>query len=450
MVMKTNQHLPMEPKLPYQLRKNQLWGLMFFGVLLLFLKVGLTFYQPESDVEHPNFKFHTSASEGIILTEFDPNVLDAKQWLNMGFSPKQVATILKYKASLGGQFTSKQQLQKCYAISDEKFSQIKNFILLPESSETKFNYTTKTFDKQLNIPKRFNPNDLSLEQWIAMGFSEKQAASLLRYKEALGGKFANKEQFSKSFVLSNADYTKMQSHIVMPESTPIQKKGITYQYSNPIHYSPFDPNTIDLEGWKNMGYSEAQAQSILNYKNKILQGSFRSLEDVQKSYILKSNFEKLKSYIRLNPENFTEKKNQYTSYNKPQRIIKTDFSTADINTLSYKQLLEFGLDQESAGRLIGFRGKLGGFVSKEQILSTYDVDKVKVQELLDQAKLDTQNVKKYTLLTAPESWLKSHPYFKYSADKIIFYRISFKDEKKIWKKLKLKPKYEERMRWYLQ
>ena len=72
-----------------------------------------------------------------------------------------------------------------------------------------------------------------------------------------------------------------------------------------------------------------------------------------------------------------------------------------------------------------------------------------VQKLLSIASLDNSKVERHTLVDAPEEWLKNHPYFKYSADKIIFYRISNPDDRKIWKILKLKPEYEERMRLYV-
>lgn len=99
--------------------------------------------------------------------------------------------------------------------------------------------------------------------------------------------------------------------------------------------------------------------------------------------------------------------------------------------------------------MIGFRNKLGGFINKDQILTTYNIDKELTQKLLSIAFLDSSGVQKYTLSDAPEEWLKNHPYFKYSADKIIFYRISEKNDKKIWKFLKLKPEYETRMRLYI-
>lgn len=68
-------------------------------------------------------------------------------------------------------------------------------------------------------------------------------------------------------------------------------------------------------------------------------------------------------------------------------------------------------------------------MNKDQILTTYNIDKDLTQKLLIIAPLNSSNVVKYTLIDAPEEWLKNHPYFKYSADKIIFYRISQHDEK---------------------
>lgn len=87
-------------------------------------------------------------------------------------------------------------------------------------------------------------------------------------------------------------------------------------------------------------------------------------------------------------------------------------------------------------------------MNKQQILSTYNIDQDLVQKLISTAPLNTSNVPKYTLVDAPEVWLKNHPYFKYSAGKIIYYRISNPDDKKIWKLLKLKPEYEEKMKLY--
>ncbi len=69
--------------------------------------------------------------------------------------------------------------------------------------------------------------------------------------------------------------------------------------------------------------------------------------------------------------------------------------------------------------------------------------------LIYAAKLDNSEVPKYLLATAPEEWLKKHPYFRFSADRIIYYRLTNPDDRKIWKYLKLKPEYEDKMRLYI-
>ncbi|MEC3877881.1 helix-hairpin-helix domain-containing protein [Chryseobacterium salviniae] len=205
----------------------------------------------------------------------------------------------------------------------------------------------------------------------------------------------------------------------------------------------FDPNLLDARGWESLGFSDKQSQVIINYRERNLKGSFKSIEDIQKCFVIsEQKFEEIKPFIRLN---------QSVIADKPETIWqeKTDFSKIDLNTITFKQLLEFGFDEKAAGSMIGFRKKLGGFISKEQILTTYNIDIELTKKLISIAPLNTSNVKKYSLTDAPEEWLKNHPYFKYSADKIIFYRLTEKDEKKLWKLLKIKPEYEAKMKLYL-
>ena len=42
---------------------------------------------------------------------------------------------MKYKQIVGGKFTSKEQLRKCFVIDDTKYAEMKTYILLPEKSK---------------------------------------------------------------------------------------------------------------------------------------------------------------------------------------------------------------------------------------------------------------------------------------------------------------------------
>lgn len=418
------------------MRKNYYQKLAFMVTLLTVLCAYQKYTSREKE-PFPEVTFIADASIATHLSDFDPNTLDKDQWQKLGFSEKQTLTILKYKDIVGGKFTSKEQLKKCYAISEEKFSELVSFILLPEMTKKENSKGFKTFGKkEIMISGKFNPDQFSANDWLKMGFSERQAEAIIKYRNYLGGSFISKEKFKECFIISTENYSKLEPYLLLPAKTPENFRN--FAKSNPIkskiQYHMFDPNQLQLEDWIALGFSQKQANTIINYRDKNLHGSFKNLDDLQKCFVISAEkFQEMKPYIKL----------------QERQQEKTDFSKTDLNTITFKQLIEFGLDERSAGSMIGFRKKLGGFVNKQQILSTYNIDQDLVQKLISVAPLNTSNVPRYSLVEAPEEWLKNHPYFKYSADKIIFYRISNPDDKKIWKLLKLKPEYEERMKLYI-
>lgn len=441
----------MNQKLPFQIRKRQLLSLAIFGILIILAQVGFSFYKKNQHYEKPQINFITPKVEEIILTDFNPNELDESQWKNLGFSEKQIKTILKYKEVVGGNFSSKEQFKKCYALTPEKYEQLKNYILLPETNfeAKKEHFTYKTFEKKkLNIKGKFNPDHYSQNDWENLGFSEKQAAAILKYKNYLGGSFISKEKLKECFIINDEQFAQMSSYLILQAKTPENlmakfEKKKEKETSKITQY--FDPNELNLEQWQALGFSEKQATSILNYKNKILRGTFKSLEDIQKCYMISpEKFQEMKPWIRLS---VSEKKN--ANEEKPIIAEKTDFGKINLNEISFKQLREFGFTEKDAAGILAFRKKLGGFINKNQLLETYEIDRALGERLIYTAKLDNSNVAKYTLANAPEDWLKKHPYFKFSADRIIYYRITNSEDKKIWKFLKLKPEYEEKMRLYV-
>lgn len=62
---------------------------------------------------------------------------------------------------------------------------------------------------------RFNPNTATVEELVRLGFSDKQAASIENYRKK-GGRFRRKEDFAKSFVVSDEIYRRLESFIDIP------------------------------------------------------------------------------------------------------------------------------------------------------------------------------------------------------------------------------------------
>ncbi len=455
----------MKSKLQFSVAKKAFLALILLGIILTggFLLFSTSPTETGPAPTDLQFAEAGSAVPSVQLTDFNPNDLDAEQWMSLGFSEKQAATILKYRDVVGGAFTSKQQFKKCYAVSEEKFRELGPYLMLPEtnSASTKQRFSSAVFrpatfaKKDLRIPGRFNPDAYGQQDWETLGFSAKQAAAILKYRTYLGGSFISKEKFRECFIISSENYEKLEPYLILPEHTPAGQETRPGAHQIPaktITKSPlqnFDPNLLDLNGWKSLGFSEKQAQVILNYRERILKGNFRTLEEIKNCFVISDKkFEELSPYIQLNPENFGRK--AATPSGKTQTTqLKTDFSKVDLNEITFDQLTEFGFDERAARNFLGFRKKLGGFAHANQIFESYDIDRAMAEKLASTAMLNTSKVEKYTLTDAPESWLKTHPYFRYSADKIIYYRLSNPDEKKIWKLIKVKPEYEQKMRLYL-
>ncbi|HAP95233.1 helix-hairpin-helix domain-containing protein [Epilithonimonas hominis] len=441
----------MNPKLPFQIRKRQIFSLAIFGILIIFSQIAFSIYKKNQHYEKPQITFITPKDEEIILTEFNPNDLDESQWKNLGFSEKQVKTILKYKDIVGGNFKSKAQFKKCYAVSAEKYESLERYILLPESnSDFKNNQPSyKPYEKKkLKIKGKFNPDSYTQKDWENLGFSEKQSAAILKYKNYLGGSFISKEKLRECFMINDEQFSQLSPYLILPSKTPenlAQKFEKKKEKESVKINNYFDPNELNAEQWQALGFSEKQANVIVNYRERNLRGSFKSLEDIQKCFVISSEkFEEMKPWIRLS---IVDKPKQ--TEEKTVVAEKSDFSKINLNQITFKQLQEFGFTEKDSAGILAFRKKLGGFINKQQLLETYEIDRALGEKLIYVAKLDNSDVPKYSLANAPEDWLKKHPYFRYSADRIIFYRTSYPDDKKIWKYLKMKPEYEEKMRLYI-
>ena len=146
--------------------------------------------------------------------------------MKIGFSERQAEVILKYKGIVGGEFTSKEQIRKCYVIDAEKYKELEPYLLLPEKSESTFE---NKYSEQKIAYRNFDPNDLPQQGWEKLGFSPKQAEVIMKYKQIVGGKFTSKEQIRKCFVINDDKYNEMQTYILLPEKSKQDLKQDKYQ-----------------------------------------------------------------------------------------------------------------------------------------------------------------------------------------------------------------------------
>ncbi|MEG1692884.1 MAG: helix-hairpin-helix domain-containing protein, partial [Bacteroidales bacterium] len=62
---------------------------------------------------------------------------------------------------------------------------------------------------------KFNPNTITLDSIVLLGFSPKQAQSIVKYRDK-GGRFRKREDFAKMYVVSEQKYEILKSWIEIP------------------------------------------------------------------------------------------------------------------------------------------------------------------------------------------------------------------------------------------
>ena len=96
----------------------------------------------------------------------------------------------------------------------------------------------------------------------------------------------------------------------------------------------------------------------------------------------------------------------------------------EINTADSAELVGlYGIGAVFADRILNYRGLLGGFYKKEQLLEVYGMDSVRYNQIKQRIKTDTAKIKKFLVNEAEFKILLRHPYLDYETVKgIVNYR----------------------------
>lgn len=195
------------------------------------------------------------------------------------------------------------------------------------------------------------------------------------------------------------------------------ERSVVKQIINPFQ---FDPNTLNAEGWKRLGFSEKQASGILRFRDK--GGYFRKKEDLKKLYAVTDEV-----YIALEPF-VTISQNNEPSYNKtsvgqnPSNASKffSERYKAELNSADSAELVKvYGIGPATARRIIRYRERLGGYNSVDQLREVSGIDSAKFEMIREGVFADPDVVRKIEINKATISQLRQHPYIDYYIAKAI-------------------------------
>lgn len=216
--------------------------------------------------------------------------------------------------------------------------------------------------------------------------------------------------------------------------------------TNTLFY--FDPNTLSVAGWQQLGVSERTALTITKYLSH--GGYFRKATDLTRIYSLPSAAcAQLIPYVRIaekkeervwerreskgnyrrygafqGPSSFPVKRDSAGWHHKEAvsfaRYRKKEAAVIDINTADTTvwQTLP-GIGPGFARRIVTFRDRLGGFYAVAQVAECYGLADSVFQKIQPFLQIGNSSLIKLDLNLTDEKSLAAHPYIRYRLARLI-------------------------------
>lgn len=134
----------------------------------------------------------------------------------------------------------------------------------------------------------------------------------------------------------------------------------------------FDPNTLNEDGFNQLGLNNKVIHTLINYRNK--GGYFKSPQDIKKIYGLSpADANRLIPYIQIS----STAKNKNYDYEDKQPPVKQltsneTYHTININTATADEWKSLpGIGEVLGNRIVKFRNATGGFNTVDDVKKTY-------------------------------------------------------------------------------
>lgn len=226
--------------------------------------------------------------------------------------------------------------------------------------------TIRTLAPVIREPFHFDPNKSTEDQFIALGFSQRLASRIIRYREK-GGKFRIKSDVLKIYGVDTAFYHKIYSFITLPEvARPLSRtvKRFTAKATKELRERRpiFDLNKADTSVLKAInGIGEKLSLRILKYRDVL--GGFVSMDQLKDVYGLDSLvIRRLEEASRIDDEFVPAK--------------------LDINHATEKEMSAHPYINKMAKVIVSYRFQHGDFKTVEDIRKAVNLDEKNFQKIV--------------------------------------------------------------------
>jgi len=207
--------------------------------------------------------------------------------------------------------------------------------------------------EELNIHRNpiyftFDPNTTTIEEFVQLGLSVKQAQVIERYRKK-GGKFKTPEEFSKMYVIDSNTFRKLkpwiQINVLANNSKPSFKDSIPKLNEQPVVVELNTADTLELTKIKGIG--KIFARRIVAYRNVL--GGFVSVTQLSEVYGIK------KELVTSIASSFT--------------LDTSKIKLINLNLVSFEELKKHPyITDYQAKAIIYYRSKVGNIRNRKELL----------------------------------------------------------------------------------
>lgn len=205
---------------------------------------------------------------------------------------------------------------------------------------------------------QFDPNTLDSAGWVGLGFSPKQSAAIIKYRNA-GAVFRKPEDVKKLFVVDEQKYAELEPYISIEPLPEKVKSFKQYETPKPKEKKKFETVVVELNSadtaqlQKLYGIGSSFAKRIVKYRE--LLGGYRKREQVLEVYGMDSA--------------------RYASIAESLLVDTTYRVRIDINTADFKTLLRHPyLNKNQVNAIVNYRKQHGAFSSVPEMKKIHLID----------------------------------------------------------------------------
>lgn len=358
--------------------RNGILVLSFLCALIFFIpKLYQSYYVDSDKMDFKSYKMEietfqqafeekksSPSSSDTNLTEFDPNVVTGAELISFGVSEKLANTIINFR-NKGGRFFKKEDLKRIYGLRPEIYDQLALYVKIRNNipkpnlvSKPKIEAAQKTEIQTFE----FDPNRADKKTLLSLGFPQKAANNLLKYREK-GGTIRNKAMLSRIYGIDDTLFQRLEPFILILDHSDLQtSKEKNTEREDLI----IDINKAGLEEWQKLkGIGPYFAKGIVGYREKL--GGFYSIDQVGNTYGLPdSTFQSIKPKLSLSPV----------------------FRKINVNRATVEELMKHPyLNYKEARLIVNFRKQHGDYNNLNELGQIKIIEQKSLEKILPYLKL---------------------------------------------------------------